>query len=320
MNYKWVNEIKEITDSFFNNVIKTLHKNNFLTNLFPYSLNPLFPSESHSERSEESLNEILRLKPQDGGAVNTFDDNHHAAFTLAAGATHVCMSNNNRRVAFTLAEVLITLGIIGVVAALTIPTLMSNYREKLLVNQLKKINSTLAQSLTLAEVQNGNIGEIKVTLNVAEKLFDAYWVPYFKMAKLCNDSYSTCGYASNMPFKSPKSYSDSLLVWNPQSRKAFLGQDGAFYLVCFFIVSDDTGLPVLDKNYIVVDLNGSKEPNVVGKDVFFFEYKSGKSVFPYGYNKSDSEIKQDCLVTGRSCTEVIKRSGWKIPDWYPVKV
>ncbi len=301
MNYKWVNEIKEITDSFFNNVIKTLHKNNFLTNLFH--------TIRHSEQSE-SATHIDTL-----GLPST---RHPEA--LAESATHVGTFDNNRRAAFTLAEVLITLGIIGIVAALTIPTLMSNYREKLLVNQLKKINSTLAQSLTLAEVQNGNIGEIKVTLNVAEKLFDAYWVPYFKMAKLCNDSYSTCGYASNMPFKSPKSYSDSLLVWNPQSRKAFLGQDGAFYLVCFFIVSDDTGLPVLDKNYIVVDLNGSKEPNVVGKDVFFFEYKSGKSVFPYGYNKSDSEIKQDCLVTGRSCTEVIKRSGWKIPDWYPVKV
>ena len=47
-------------------------------------------------------------------------------FTLAEGATHVDICNNTRRTAFTLAEVLITLAIIGVVAAMTIPTLIAN--------------------------------------------------------------------------------------------------------------------------------------------------------------------------------------------------
>lgn len=52
------------------------------------------------------------------------------AFTLAEDATHVAHWDNSRKIAFTLAEVLITLGIIGVVAALTIPTLMANHRKK----------------------------------------------------------------------------------------------------------------------------------------------------------------------------------------------
>ena len=47
-----------------------------------------------------------------------------AAFTLAEGATHVAQSPKPRRAAFTLAEVLITLGIIGVVAAMTLPALI----------------------------------------------------------------------------------------------------------------------------------------------------------------------------------------------------
>ena len=50
-------------------------------------------------------------------------------FTLAEGATHV-VSLPTKAKGFTLAEVLITLGIIGVVAALTIPTLMTNYKKK----------------------------------------------------------------------------------------------------------------------------------------------------------------------------------------------
>lgn len=51
----------------------------------------------------------------------------------------------NRINAFTLAEVLITLGIIGVVAAITIPTLVNKNNEKIRETQLKKAYSTLSQ-------------------------------------------------------------------------------------------------------------------------------------------------------------------------------
>lgn len=47
-----------------------------------------------------------------------------------------------RKVAFTLAEVLITLGIIGVVAAITLPILIQKYQKQVWVNQLKKSVST----------------------------------------------------------------------------------------------------------------------------------------------------------------------------------
>ena len=49
---------------------------------------------------------------------------------ISEGATHVANSQNIRRAAFTLAEVLITLGIIGVVAALTMPNIIHKYRNK----------------------------------------------------------------------------------------------------------------------------------------------------------------------------------------------
>ena len=52
------------------------------------------------------------------------------AFTLAEGATHIVNLDNSRKIAFTLAEVLITLGIIGVIAAMTLPSLITNYQEK----------------------------------------------------------------------------------------------------------------------------------------------------------------------------------------------
>ncbi len=60
---------------------------------------------------------------------------------------------------FTLAEVLITLGIIGVVAALTIPTLVQNYQEKVTVNKVKKMYSTLSNAYELIKIDNGDYSQ-----------------------------------------------------------------------------------------------------------------------------------------------------------------
>ena len=59
--------------------------------------------------------------------------------------------------AFTLAEVLITLGIIGIVAAMTLPALINNYRKTVTVNQLKVAYSIMAQALTMAQKDYGDM-------------------------------------------------------------------------------------------------------------------------------------------------------------------
>ena len=95
-------------------------------------------------------NEIMRffgLHPQN-------DVRRRFAFTLAEGATHVDNSNNKRRFAFTLAEVLITLGIIGVVAALTIPNLIQEYQKKQWVAGLQRGYATLNQVFKTAMAED----------------------------------------------------------------------------------------------------------------------------------------------------------------------
>ena len=58
---------------------------------------------------------------------------------------------------FTLAEVLITLGIIGVVAALTLPSLVQKYREQATVTRVKKFYSVFSQAYAMAVQENGTI-------------------------------------------------------------------------------------------------------------------------------------------------------------------
>ena len=66
-------------------------------------------------------------------------------------------SKHKVQVGFTLAEVLITLGIIGVVAAMTIPTLMTNYQKKSTATQLKKTYATISNAVRLSEEENGEL-------------------------------------------------------------------------------------------------------------------------------------------------------------------
>lgn len=62
---------------------------------------------------------------------------------------------------FTLAEVLITLGIIGVVAAMTLPSLINNYREKQFETSFKRTNSQILQALNYTVQQEYGIGDFK---------------------------------------------------------------------------------------------------------------------------------------------------------------
>lgn len=65
------------------------------------------------------------------------------------------LHHNKLKNGFTLAEVLITLGIIGVVAALTIPTLIGNYQKKEVPVRLQKMYNTIQNAISQAELENG---------------------------------------------------------------------------------------------------------------------------------------------------------------------
>lgn len=77
------------------------------------------------------------------------------AFTLAEGATHVDISADKYQDSFTLAEVLITLGIIGIVAAMTLPAVINNSRNKQLEAGLKRSYSLIGQALDMHQAQSG---------------------------------------------------------------------------------------------------------------------------------------------------------------------
>src|SRR5574344_1609757 len=91
------------------------------------------------------------------------------------------LGNSQRYTAFTLAEVLITLGIIGVVAAMTILTLISNTQKHDTVVKLKKSYTILAQAIKLAEIDNGSVSSWDYSN--AQNFYTTYLKPYLIVNK-----------------------------------------------------------------------------------------------------------------------------------------
>lgn len=93
----------------------------------------------------------------------------------------------NHKIAFTLAEVLITLGIIGVVAALTLPSLINNYQKQVIETRLSKFYTTINQAVTNSQIENGDFRDWELTAE--NNLYDVYLKKYLKITKETNENF-----------------------------------------------------------------------------------------------------------------------------------
>ncbi len=225
---------------------------------------------------------------------------------------------------FTLAEVLITLAIIGVVAALTIPTVVRNYQKQQAVVQLKKAYSTLANTTNLAIATEGPISGWEVEHGRSVDFANKYLVPYLKVAKNCeNKTTDDCTF-NQIPLNQ-----ESGTILNSGWARFYLTDGTLIAVQAYAAGSVVEGL--LDKvANIYVDINGQKKPNKLGKDIFRFVYwidypgapsLNGKFT-AYGYNWTREAIMNagyGCQKdkTGELCAALIMKDGWQIKDDYP---
>ena len=227
-----------------------------------------------------------------------------------------------KKVAFTLAEVLITLGIIGIVAAMTIPTLITNYQKKQTVTKLQKAISILNQAYRLAYDDVGEATAEEAHSMGAKAYYNKYWAPYIKTSFVCQEN-TFCGYDRNQPFYAIGGTEEyPLAVKTSDSRVAFQTLDGFFYMVITYTGEGDTSAKT------IVDINGPEKPNILGRDVFLLERKEdgekGGVVVPYCSNSSTSDVIANCTqdssgnkYLGMCCAERIRRAGWEIDKSYP---
>ncbi len=246
------------------------------------------------------------------------------AFTLAEGTTHVAMSKDYSKNAFTLAEVLITLGIIGVVAALTMPALIQNHKKSETSARLKKFYSTMSQAILLSQQDNESIEN-------------------WDMVTPARDEQGNYDYASNSNIS--KNFFNKYIASYIQYTKV---EDGKNYL-------DENGVNIGGENFtiyltdgsvfsiknsgcmdFIYDVNGQRKSNVAGKDVYRFLLcpqqtfrklycRSENSFFCAYYLNSDEENSRDkmindCKTTPISCSGLLEQDNWVFKDDYPYRL
>ncbi len=185
--------------------------------------------------------------------------------------------------AFTLAEVLITLGIIGVVVALTIPTLISKYQEKVTITKLKKVYSILQTAYTAAEAEYGKPRYWTETTDETVENSITAWntlTQYITNKKDCSTRNSNCFASQYYDLNGEKVYAEAL---NWQNHNKILLPDGiAIYATINWLSWPSSLNGYWPVGQIIVDVNGPKGPNVAGKDYFRFYLTTERGVVPCG--------------------------------------
>lgn len=223
------------------------------------------------------------------------------------------------RKGFTLAEILITLGIIGVVAALTMPSIVANYQKNQTVAQLKKVYSTLKQATEFAKNEYGNVDSWDFTLD--ELAFaQKYYRPFLRVLE-------------DREISSSIEYNFTDLSGIPRTLKSplFILSDGTYL---FFLVNRYLQI----KYYLIADINGSKLPNKVGRDIFVFSvYNDALQTYNQYTDDINGAFRKRSVVlgdggtsgqcnkkssggvigSGSYCSRLIEMDGWTIAPDYP---
>lgn len=171
---------------------------------------------------------------------------------------------------FTLAEVLITLGVIGVVAAITIPSLINRTNDAELTAAFKKAYSVANQAYKMAVQENGSgFGAWTVNTTLSYTKFNALKAQ-LKVIKTCpfgttikGECWASSGVGLlNFGISSCGAFSNS--AGGQARNETFVTQDGMFWMLYTYTAT--TGA-----DSILIDVNGFKGPNDWGKDVYVFD-------------------------------------------------
>ncbi len=214
--------------------------------------------------------------------------------------------------AFTLAEVLITLGIIGVVAAMTLPTLVQNHRKQVVEARLKKFYSIMNQAVKMSELKHGEFmywgSDIPTYDNDAiESWYNTYFRPYVKTTKI-------------------EAKGGVLSV--------YLADGSKFKLFNHILNCPEGQVCSANALHLYFYPNGNSRTDIHGKDYFTFFMNAGANkkwapVEPYKflwdgtpeqlYSSGIYACKRNNTEVRHYCTAIIQYNGWKIPDDYPFK-
>ena len=200
-----------------------------------------------------------------------------------------------------MAEVLITIGIIGVVAAMTLPTLINNAKNRELQTQLQKTYSELNQMSQLFYNDYGmSVPEYlagaktgKVWSDFVNKIFPRYFKLVNKVDRWTGGFVDpdTGSALDTMPY--------DLYTLGGQKRTSPICDNSGFYsdvIGRYYLFNDAPDTADDNGPIICVDINGEKRPNTYGKDFFLFVFTVDGYVIPMGQEHAHNKVVNGTLA------------------------
>ena len=323
------------------NSLKPSHNQDFslieaFNNLAPWGENKFVSEQKRTYKFKRGANNEPSFEFLTDN-VNSLFTTHHSLihndndFSLKqAGATHVALCDSVGSYfrhwcgAFTLAEVLITLGIIGVVAAMTMPALIQNYRNQVVETRLKKFYSTMNQAIAMSIKDNGDV-ETWTYFNDDQKDEDGNYIN-----RVDDNDRSFNNYlAQYLKIIDKKDVVDG---YSGQKRKLYFFEDGSAFA---FVGHENRDITFFPKN---AEKCITQKENPLGYCAFMFEfypisderhwkYLHEKGVEPFLFNWDGtvdmlySDVGYGCKAAYPAyCTAIIQRNGWKVPKDYPKRI
>ena len=210
--------------------------------------------------------------------------------------------------AFTLAEVLVTLGIIGVVSAMTIPTLMRNHQRQVYVTRLHKVYNIMTEGFAL-QMQETNAVNIKEALisqgntsnsaNLSKKFLESH----FKVSTNCGTEASKC-FADKYKSISGNEASSTFLKSYGMYAISLADGTSVAMLLDFGAMYDDNSV-----GQVYVDTNGKEGPNVVGRDFFRMYIYSDGVIDDY---MVDEKCRKDGVCNGNSTPQALRQENFEL--------
>lgn len=227
---------------------------------------------------------------------------------------------------FTLAEALIAVVVVGIIAMMTIPATIANYKKQAQVASLNKVYHELSQALTILSTQKYgksmyySVLNKKGSENTLEKTAGAFLSSkYFKIEKKCNASNANLCFANSYKSIKDATYSSITL----SEYYGVLLKSGAAIAISPANYTKEAACDDDDHDNkchatVVIDVNGPDKPNIAGRDFFTLHIYDDYSIDELPPEKrTQSEIekqKKKCLSArmGYGCFTRIVDDGWKM--------
>lgn len=208
-----------------------------------------------------------------------------------------------KNLAFTLAEILIVLGIIGIIAEITIPVLAKSITYQVNANLLKQDYSNFSNAVRMLKYDNAD--DLAGGLGYSQANTISNLGKYLKYTKQCLTNSRTEGCAGYVAANAANlTLLDGEFYWWTTDFDApgAVLPNGSVYVYAINDASckDTTKINVGYCGRITIDVNGGKGPNIYGRDIFKF-YLTQNGVFPMGScgDSADTSGALGCRETGQ---------------------